>query len=318
MRRYIFKRILQIIPLLLISITINFALIRMAPGDPIQYLMSDAEAPAGYIKELREAHGLDQPLYIQYIKYMRKVITGDFGYSFFYNQPVLGIIISRMQSTLFLTITAFMMSLVFGVLFGVIASKNPYSLTDTGISVSSMIVWAMPSFWVAMLLIVLFAVVFPIFPIGGLQTPATGGDIYDILWHLVLPASALGLGGMAGYTRLIRANMLEEMDKDYIIYAWSKGLSENSVYFGHAFRNALLPIVTSVGLRLRFLFTGAALTEIVFAWPGIGRLLNESIFRRDYYMITCIFIMIAIVTMLSNLLADVLYAYVDPRISYQK
>jgi peptide/nickel transport system permease protein len=112
--------------------------------------------------------------------------------------------------------------------------------------------------------------------------------------------------------------MLEEMDKDYIIYAWSKGLSENSVYFGHAFRNALLPMVTSIGLRLRFLFTGAALTEIVFAWPGIGRLLNESIFRRDYYMITCIFIMIAIVTMLSNLLADVLYAYVDPRISYEK
>ena len=122
---------------------------------------------------------------------------------------------------------------------------------------------------------------------------------------------------MAGYTRLTRANMLEEMGKDYITFAWSKGCSEGTVYFKHAFRNALLPLVTALGLRLRSLFTGAALTEIVFGWPGIGRLLNESIFRRDYYMITSIFIMISIVTMLSNLLADIMYAYVDPRIRYE-
>jgi len=305
------------IPLIIISITINFVLIRLAPGDPIQYLMSDPDAPSGYIDELRAAHGLDKPIHIQFIVYMRKVFTGDLGYSFFFNQPVIGIILERIQATLLLTVTAFLISLVFGVLFGIIASKKPYSITDTGISVSSMIVWAMPSFWVAMLLIVIFAVKIPIFPIGGMQTPAGGGDLQDILWHLVLPASALGLGGMAGYTRLIRANMLEEMGKDYIIYAWSKGLSERSVYYGHAFRNVLLPMVTSVGLRLRFLFTGAALTEIVFGWPGIGRLLNESIFRRDYYMISSIFVMIAIVTMLSNLLADIMYAYVDPRIRYR-
>jgi len=305
------------IPLIIISITINFVLIRMAPGDPIQYLMSDPDAPAAYIDELRAAHGLDKPIHIQFIIYMRKVFTGDLGYSFFFNQPVIGIILERIQATLLLTVTAFLISLVFGVTFGVIASKKPYSLTDTSLSISSMIVWAMPSFWVAMLLIVIFAVKIPIFPIGGMQTPAGGGDLQDILWHLVLPASALGLGGMAGYTRLIRANMLEEMGKDYIIYAWSKGLSERSVYYGHAFRNVLLPMVTSIGLRLRFLFTGAALTEIVFGWPGIGRLLNESIFRRDYYMISSIFVMIAIVTMLSNLLADVMYAYIDPRIRYR-
>ena len=316
MRKFVVGRIAQIIPLILITISINFVLIRLAPGDPIDMLLSDPDAPSGYADELRAAHGLDKPIPTQFIIYMRKVITGDFGYSFFYNLPVVNIILERLAATLVLTLTAFIISLVLGILFGIVASINPYSMADNILSTTSMIVWAMPSFWVAMLLIIIFSVRLDLFPITGMISPGATNRTLDILYHLVLPATALGIGGMAEYTRMTRANMLEEMGKDYITFAWSKGCTEKTVYFRHAFRNALLPVVTSLGLRLRFLFSGAALTEIVFGWPGIGRLLNESIFRRDYYMITSIFIMISLITLFSSLLADIMYSYADPRIRY--
>jgi len=306
------------IPLIVLSISITFFMIRLAPGDPILYLLSDPEAPAGYAKELRAAHGLDKPLHVQFILYIKNIVTGNLGYSFFYNLPVERLIFSKIAATLLLTVTSFFISLIFGVVFGIIASKNPYSTSDNVVTTSSMIVWAMPSFWVAMVLIIIFSVKFDLFPIGGMYTPGGNRGIIDVLYHLVLPAISLGIGGLAGYTRMTRANMLEELDKDYIIFAWSKGCSERTVYFRHAFRNALLPIVTSLGLRLRGLFTGAALTEIVFGWPGIGSLINESIFRRDYYLISAIFIMISLLTMVGTLISDIAYAYVDPRIRFEK
>jgi peptide/nickel transport system permease protein len=316
MKKYIIGRFLKIIPLLFIAISINFALIRLAPGDPIDYLLSDPDAPAGYAEELRKLHGLDKPIHIQYIIYIKKALTGDLGYSFFFNRPVASLVFERLGATLLLTISAFIISLIVGIAFGFFSSKKPYSITDNLLSTSSMVIWSMPSFWVAMVFIIIFSVKLDIFPISGMQTIGAENKISDIIYHLFLPAMALGLSGMAGYFRLTRASMLEELDKDYVTLAWSKGLTENQVYFKHAFRNALLPTVTAVGLRLRFLFTGAALTEIVFAWPGIGRLLNESIFRRDYYMITSIFIMVSSVILLSSLLADIMYAFVDPRIRY--
>lgn len=316
MKKYIIGRFLKIIPLLFIAISINFTLIRLAPGDPIDYLLSDPDAPAGYAEELRKIHGLDKPIHIQYIIYIKKALTGDLGYSFFFNRPVATLIYERLGATLLLTISAFIISLIVGIAFGFFSSKKPYSITDNLLSTSSMVIWSMPSFWVAMVFIIIFSVKLDIFPISGMQSIGAENKISDIIYHLFLPAMALGLSGMAGYFRLTRASMLEELDKDYVTLAWSKGLTENQVYFKHAFRNALLPTVTAVGLRLRFLFTGAALTEIVFAWPGIGRLLNESIFRRDYYMITSIFIMVSSVILLSSLLSDIMYAFVDPRIRY--
>ena len=316
MNKYILNRIIQLAPLLFIAISINFVLIRLAPGDPIDYLLSDPDAPVGYAEELKKIHGLDKPIHIQFIIYMKKALTGDLGYSFFFNRPVSELIFERLGATLLLTVSAFIISLILGVVFGLFASKTPYSLLDSLLSTISMVIWSMPSFWVAMVFIIIFSIKLNIFPIFGMQNINPENKILDILWHLFLPAMALGLSGMAGYFRLTRASMLEELDKDYITLAWSKGLSEKKVYTQHALRNALLPIVTTIGLRLRFLFTGATLTEIVFAWPGIGRLLNESIFRRDYYMITSIFIMISVVILISSLISDIIYTFVDPRVRY--
>jgi peptide/nickel transport system permease protein len=248
---------------------------------------------------------------------MSKLLQGDFGFSFYFHQPVLNVLIPALKNTLILTLASFLIELT-GIVLGVIASKKVYSLTDNLITVLTLVTFNMPYFWLAMMFLLIFGLRLGWFPITGMYTIGTIGTqkLISVLWHLALPAVCLSIGRIALYTRYTRASMLEILKLDYITTAWAKGCDEQTVMYNHAFRNALIPIVTVVALRLRTLFTGAVLVESVFAWPGMGRLVFDSISRRDYNIIMANFLIISVITILSNLLADILYAYVDPRVRY--
>jgi peptide/nickel transport system permease protein len=290
-----------------------------APGDPVDFLVSGLEAvPEGYLDLVKAKYGYDKPMHEQLYIYMIKLLQGDFGFSFYFHQPVLNVLIPALKNTLILTLASFLIELT-GIVLGVIASKRVYSLTDNLITVLTLVTFNMPYFWLAMMFLLIFGLRLGWFPITGMYTIGTIGTqkLISTLWHLALPAVCLSIGRIALYTRYTRASMLEILKLDYITTAWAKGCDEQTVMYNHAFRNALIPIVTVVALRLRTLFTGAVLVESVFAWPGMGRLVFDSISRRDYNIIMANFLIISVITILSNLLADILYAYVDPRVRYQ-
>lgn len=316
---FILKRLLFIFPIVLFIILLNFTLIHLAPGDPVTYIASAITAPPGYMEEMREKYGFNKPLHERLFLYVGKVLRGDFGYSFFYRKPVLDLIRERLMNTLILTISAFTASVVVGIILGEIASKRPYSFVDNLISISSLSLYSMPPFWVGLIFLLIFSLNLRLFPVQGMVTVGLSGLNYlaSLLWHLALPTIALATRRLAIYVRLTRGTMLEELKKDYITTAWCKGCSENQVYFDHALTNALLPIVTMVGMQIRHLFMGAVLIETVFAWPGIGRLLYDSIMQRDYNLIMSVFIIVSIITLLSNLIVDIIYTYLDPRLKYK-
>jgi peptide/nickel transport system permease protein len=297
---------------------VNFVIMQTAPGDPVDFLVSGLEAvPEGYLDLVKAKYGYDKPMHEQLFIYMIKLLQGDFGFSFYFHQPVLNVLIPALKNTLILTLASFLIELT-GIVLGVIASKKVYSLTDNLITVLTLVTFNMPYFWLAMMFLLIFGLRLGWFPITGMYTIGTIGTqkLISVLWHLALPAVCLSIGRIALYTRYTRASMLEILKLDYITTAWAKGCDEQTVMYNHAFRNALIPIVTVVALRLRTLFTGAVLVESVFAWPGMGRLVFDSISRRDYNIIMANFLIISVITILSNLLADILYAYVDPRVRY--
>ncbi|MBQ03939.1 hypothetical protein CL673_04400 [Candidatus Bathyarchaeota archaeon] len=319
MKKIVATRLLQAIPLIFIIITINFVIMQLAPGDPVDFLVSGLEGvPSGYLDMVKAKYGFDKPMHEQLIIYMSNLLRGEFGFSFYFQQPVIKTMIPALRNTLLLTGTSLIIELS-GIILGIIASKKVYSLTDNVITVSTLVTFNMPYFWLAILFLLIFGLHLGLFPITGMYTIGTTGmeKIYSMMWHLVLPATCLSIGRIALYTRYTRASMLEVLKLDYITTAWAKGCSERTILFRHAFRNALIPIVTVITLRLRMLFTGAVLVETVFAWPGMGRLIYDSIFRRDYNVIMANFLVIAIITILLNILADIIYAYVDPRVRYQ-
>jgi peptide/nickel transport system permease protein len=321
MKAFIIRRIVVGIPLIFVILVLNFMIMRLAPGDPVSFLISgiESEMPPGYVLEIKAKYGFDQPLYIQLFRYMGNVLMGDLGFSFFYHKPVLEVIYLRLGNTLLLSGTAFILAVLIGVQTGIVASKRPYSLTDNVLSVTSLITWSMPYFWMGMVFILIFSMYLGLFPVQGMITPGLSGSEYwlDLLWHLSLPATVLALGQFALYTRFTRASMLEVLRKDYILTAWSKGATDQMVYYVHAFKNALLPIVTLIGLQVRHLFTGAMLVETIFAWPGMGRLVYESIFFRDYNLVMAVFLVYSIITIVSNIVTDIAYGFLDPRIRYK-
>jgi len=319
LKKYVARRLLQAIPLVFIIMALNFLIMQMAPGDPVDFLVSGLEgASKEFIDMVKAKYGFDRPIHEQFIRYMSNILRGDFGYSFYFHQPVVKILIPRLRNTLLLTTASLLIELS-GIIFGVIASKKVYSLTDNLITVSSLVTFNMPYFWLAMMLILFFGLRLRWFPVTGMFDIGTVGfnKTISILRHLVLPAACLSLGRVALYTRYTRASMLEILQLDYITTAWAKGLDERTVMYKHAFRNALIPIVTVVALRLRLLFTGAVLVETVFAWPGLGRTIFESISRRDYNVLMANFLLLSVLTIIFNLLADIAYAYVDPRVRYK-
>lgn len=321
MALYLLQRLLYLVPLLLGAVTIVFVLVHMAPGNPVDYIIGESGADKEMIARLTAEMGLDRPLYVQLLRYLGQVATGNLGYSFVSNMPVLELILDRLPATLLLMASQLVFSISLGVGLGVLSARRPNSLLDNSITVFSLASFAVPVFWLGQLLILGFGYYLDWLPIQGmvdLRAGYTGFDlVLDVARHMVLPVLTLTLYNLALILRLTRGSMLEVVGQEYVKVARAKGLSENTVMIKHALRNALLPVVTVVGLEFRALIAGAVLTETVFAWPGLGRLTFDAIHARDYPLLMGMFIFISVLVAVGNLVTDLLYALLDPRIRYR-
>lgn len=319
--RNLLSRILQGVALVVAVVVLNFVLVHAAPGDPVETIAGASGGMSEELKaELRTQYGLDKPLVVQLGVYLSKVVQGDLGYSYFFNLPVSELIIERLPATLLLVLASVLMAFLIGTTLGVLSSRKPNGLLSQLVNVVSLVGFAAPVFWTGMLLVILFASVFPWFPISGMRsvelaTDATGwADIVDVLHHLVLPTATLALVYVAQYSRLSRASMLDVLGSDFIRTARAKGLSEGIVLYKHALRNALLPVITILGLQFGNVLAGAILVETVFNWPGLGRLAFESVLRRDYPTILGVLLFSSIVVVVMNQVTDLAYRVIDPRI----
>ena len=295
---------------------LNFFLIHAAPGDPAAVLAGAADEQM--IADLRAQFGLDQPLYVQLYRYVGNILTLDLGYSFRQGAPVLDLILERLPATLILTLTAFWISLLAGVALGVAASARVGKFTDSLITGTALLFYATPLYWAALMAVLVFSVQLGWLPGFGYETVGSGYGGFDraidILKHLILPALTLGLFFMAVYMRMTRASMLEVAQQDFVKTARAKGLAPSVIRRRHILRNALLPVVTLAGLQAGQLVGGAVLTETVFAWPGIGRLMFESLAARDYNTILGVFLVSALMVIIFNIITDIVYRLIDPRI----
>ncbi len=317
--RYVGRRVLQAVPIVLVIVVVNFVLIKLAPGDMATVLAGEAGgATPEYIAALRERFGLDRPVWVQLFYYMRSVLALDLGFSFRHNQPVLDLILGRLGPTLLLMVTSLTLAITLGVLLGVLAALNLNTWRDTLISIFALVSYATPLFWAGLMLIVLFAIRLDWLPTSGMETVAAFYEgwerVVDIARHLVLPAVTLSLFYLAVYTRLMRASMLEQAGMDYVVTARAKGLTERRIVWRHILRNALLPVVTIAGVQVGALIGGSVIVESVFAWPGLGTLAFESLFARDINLLLGIFLISSLLVVAVNLLVDMLYAVLDPRI----
>jgi peptide/nickel transport system permease protein len=317
--RSLLSRLLQGVALVLAVVVLNFVLVHAAPGDPVATI---AGASGGMSPELmaqlRTQYGLDKPLPVQLGVYLGKVLHGDLGYSYFFNQPVSHMILERVPATLLLVLSSVLCAFLFGTALGVLSSRKPNGLLSQFITVLSMVVFAAPVFWTGIMLMILLASAFPILPVSGMHAiDASGGGIkaaFDVLYHLVLPMMTLSLVYLAQYSRLARSSMLDVLGSDFIRTARAKGLSNGVVLYKHALRNALMPVVTVLGLQFGNVLSGAILVETVFNWPGLGRLAFDSVLRRDYPTILGLLLLSSIVVIVMNLLTDLCYRLIDPRI----
>jgi ABC-type dipeptide/oligopeptide/nickel transport system permease component len=313
---YCLQRILQSLPSVLGVITIGFLLLNLAPGDPVTYMLGEW-ADKEMIDLYRSRLGLDAPLYVRYFTYVLGVLQGQLGTSLVYGRPVLQMIWERLPATLILFGAQFIVSTVLGISFGAFAAYKKNSIIDKIIIALSVSWYSIPVFWSGQILLLIFAVNLGVLPTFGMKSVVTPeSPILDVLWHLILPATALALLTMALTARLTRTSMVEALNEDYILTARSKGLSTFSVVVRHALRNAMLPVVTLLGLSLGNTLSGSVLVETVFTWPGVGRLMYDAISGRDYPLVLGLFIMISSVVIIANLITDLLYAWLDPRIRY--
>lgn len=318
---YVARRIIQVIPLVLGVIVINFTLIHLAPGDPAAVLAGEFEAGPEVLEQLREEFGLDRPIYEQFAVYLGKVMTGDLGYSYRYRDRVLKLIMSRLPNTVLLLSVSFVLSMSIGIVLAAFAARKPNSILDNTISSLSMMGYCLPMFWSGMMLILVFSLLLQWFPTGGmysLRLQYSGlGSFFDLVRHLFLPTVTYTAFFLAVSFRLTRSKMIETLREDFITTARSKGLTENEVLFRHALRNSLVPVVAVMGLNLGIMIGGSVTIETVFSWPGIGRLMYDSILSRDYPLLMGIFIVVSIGVILANLIADIVTVLLDPRIRYQ-
>ncbi len=321
--RYIGRRVTQIVIIFFVILTVLFIVFRLAPGDPITRMVDPDMTPEDAAR-LISLLGLDQPLHIQYVYYLKNFFVGHFGDSFHYGRPVLDIIKHRLPNTILLFTTSIILSALVGVFLGKIASWHKGKKTDTGMTIGALVTHTLFLPWLALLLIWIFAYKLDWFPITGMVSediwldPSSGfwQKALDVGHHMVLPLGTLFLFHFGSYLLIMRSSMLETLKEDYILTARAKGLTEKVIRDRHAAPNAALPVVTTVGLSLAFSINGGALTETVFTWPGIGRELVFSVSQNDYPLAQATFLLITIVVLISNLVVDVLYAYLDPRIRY--
>ncbi|OCX64605.1 ABC transporter permease [Thioclava sp. SK-1] len=318
----ILGRLLKAAITLLAIAILNFFLIHAAPGDPAAVIAGEAgAADEQMIADLRAQFGLDQPFYVQLARYVGNVVTLDLGYSFRQGAPVLDLILDRLPATLLLTLTAFGISLVGGIAMGVAASARVGKIGDSLLTGFALLFYATPLYWAALMAVLVFSVNLGWLPGFGYETVGANYTgltrMWDILSHLVLPASTLGLFFMAVYMRMTRASMLEVGQQDFVKTARAKGLADPIIRRRHILRNALLPVVTLAGLQAGQLVGGAVLTETVFAWPGIGRLMFESLAARDYNTILGVFLVSAAMVIVFNIITDIVYRLIDPRIGHK-
>ena len=315
MARYMVRRLGEMIPILLALSFVIFALLELVPGDPLDLLLMDPSVSVDDVARLRALYGLDQPTPVRYAKWLRRVVKGDLGYSRTYNRSVRELIPRRLSNTLTLTITAFSWSLLLAIGLGSYSALHQYSWVDYLGTFLSFIGLAMPVFWLALILMLIFSVKLGWLPAGGMYSfDIAEVTFLDRVRHIIMPSFVLGLVSLAGWTRYTRSSILEVMRQDYVRTARAKGLSERLVFSRHIFRNGMIPIITLVTMHIPRLLGGATITEIIFSWPGIGQLIYESVICNDFNVTMAAVMMISLLVVLSNLLADILYVVIDPRI----
>lgn len=323
LRKYITRRLIEITIIFFVIMTVLFLLFHLAPGDPVSRMVDPNLTPED-AEHLIAQLGLDQPLHKQYLYYIKNFFSGHFGISFHYGQPVARIILNRLPNTVILFTTSIILSALVGVFFGKIASWHQGEKIDTWMTIGSLVCHTLFLPWLALIIIWVFAYKIGWFPLSGIISaeiwldPNTGFFLkfVDIVHHMVLPLATLFLIHFGSYLLIMRSSMLDTLKEDYIVTARAKGLEEKVIRNHHAAPNAALPVVTSVGLSLAFSINGGALTETVFSWPGIGRELVFAVSTNDYPLAQASFLLIAVVVLFANLVVDVLYAYLDPRIRY--
>lgn len=323
MQRYILRRLAQLPVMLLLISIVAFLAMQLVPGGPLAIYARGNVSPEA-LQAIREKLGLDDPIHIQYLRWLVPALQGDLGFSFTTNRPVLGEVVARVGPTFYLMGSTFAVVLVLSILLGALQAVRQYSKLDVFLTTISFGGAAMPVYWLGLMLILINSAIRnpdtgrPFLPIGGMATPGVPPTLDDYLSHLVLPMAALGFGWVSWYARYVRSSMLDVIHQDFIRTARAKGVPEHIVIFKHALKNAALPLVTVVAIDLPYMFAGALFTEIIFGWPGMGFFFYQSVVRRDYPVMMGVIVIIAILVMLGNLLADILYAYLDPRVRYEK
>jgi len=324
MLRFAGRRLLQAIPLLLGIVTLTFVILHLAPGDPTA-IYFNPNIPPDVLDRMRASMGLDRPLHVQYVSWVRAFFTGDFGYSYTRFRPVAEVLGDALPATLILGGVSLVVIFMVGCAVGTVQAVRQYSFSDTILTVSSLAIYSMPGFWLGLMLVLMVSSPWwpdlLWLPVSGMRSTDHAflsplGRLADISRHLVLPVIALGLASAAGIARYMRGEMLEVIQQDYIRTARAKGLRESRVLIKHALRNALIPIVSLLGLFLPLVIGGSVVIEVVFSWPGMGRLMYDSILARDYPVVMASTFLFGVLVVVGNLLADLLYAAVDPRIRY--
>lgn len=314
MLKTILKRILQSIPTLFIVITITFVLTRMIPGNPALTMLGP-QAPKESVEQLEQELGLDKSKGEQYIMYLKQILSGDFGRSYSYNQSVVELIMERVPNTLVITLTSLFIALILGMIVGIVSAVRQYSILDYIFMVLALIGVSMPIFWMGLMLVLLFSVNLGWLPAMGMGDPANG--MWDVISHMILPCFCLATIPMATFARITRSSMLEVVNSDSVKALRARGLREGVVIWKHALKNALPPIVTVLGLQLATAFTGAILTESIFSWPGMGTMIVSAIDNRDYALIQGVVLFTAIVFVVINLIVDVVYTIINPKVNYE-
>jgi peptide/nickel transport system permease protein len=318
LKRFVFRKVVAAALTIAVIVCANFFIFRMAPGDPVRMMFRDPRVSAESLELMKQKFGLDKPLSGQFVAYVKNLAQGDLGLSFSQRKPVVEVLWARIPNTLLLVVTALTIAIVLGVILGALAGWLSGTKFDTIILTASVTMYSIPTFALGIILLLIFAYLIPIFPLGGITTPASGYEGFELLtdigWHMFLPAFSIVIWYVGEYVILTRSSMIDAMGQEYITTAWAKGLKKYKILKNHALRNALLPVITISGVNLAFAAAGVIEAETVFAWPGVGRLTYDAVSQRDYPLLQGVFMLFAFAIVLANLAIDLIYGYIDPRI----
>lgn len=317
--KFIIQRLGYTLFMFIFVITFNFVLFRLMPGDPLSIVAKQSRSTPESRAALERMYGLDKPLSEQYLNYMKSMVTFDFGMSFNYKEPVAGIILEKAKNSLILAIFAVPIGILLGITGGSVAAAAHGKFKDSFLTSASMIIYAIPSFWLAMIFLLYFGVRWKLAPINGMVTAGvdfkTWGQYFkNLAWHLYIPMTSYALAIFGGYFLIMRSSMIDVFTEDFVLTARAKGLSKKQILRKHVLPNALLPVTTMVVTSLALMFTGAFSIEVLFSWPGMGRLMVDSVSRQDYPVMQATNYIIAVVIIITNLFVDILYGYLDPRV----